>query len=205
MNFDKAFDHSEALFQAAIEEFSAAGYEQASINTILTRAGMSKGQFYYHFENKQGLYFALIEVLISRKQEFLSGVMQPADFEQDIFTILRTQIQHGLAFAHAHPEVNAFSDSFLREKGNTIYEATMERFNFNNNAPLGDLITQAHQRGEFKQDLPLDFVQRTITYMFSHAADFTDLSSEDNAQENLDRLVDFLRAGLARNVDTSQE
>ena len=205
MSFAKAFDHSEALFQAAIEEFATAGYEQASINTILSKAGMSKGQFYYHFENKHGLYFALIEVLITRKGEFLSGVMQPADFDQDIFSIFQTQIQHGLAFANAHPEVNAFSDSFLREKGNAIYEAAMQRFNFDDDARLNDLIARAHERGEFKPDLPLDFVQRTITYMFSHAADFTDLSSEDNAQENLDRLVDFLRAGLARTTANSQE
>jgi AcrR family transcriptional regulator len=197
MSFNKPFQHSEALFQAAVQEFSEVGYEQASINTILTRAGMSKGQFYYHFENKEALYFALIEILIARKQAFLSTVMRPVDFEQDIFTIFKRQIEYGLAFAKANPEIQAFSDSFLREKGNGIYEAAMIRFNFENNSALDRLIEAAFKKGVFREDLPLSFVQKTIGYLFTHVTDLTDSSNADNAQENLDRLVDFMKTGLA--------
>ena len=67
MVFETTFEHREELVEAALEEFIAKGYEQASINTILRAAGMSKGQFYYHFENKEGLYLALIGILIERK------------------------------------------------------------------------------------------------------------------------------------------
>lgn len=197
MRFNKDFQHNEALFQAAIQEFAEAGYEQASINTILNNAGMSKGQFYYHFENKQGLYFALIEILIESKQAFLSRVMRPEDFNQDIFTILKTQIEHGIAFAKANPEIQAFSDSFLREKGSAIYEKTMAKFNFENTGAFDQLIEMAFRKGEFREALPLSFLQKTIGYLFTHAADLTDLSNADNAQENLERLVDFMKTGLA--------
>jgi AcrR family transcriptional regulator len=203
MYFDKEFQHNQALFQAAVHEFSEAGYEQASINTILNNAGMSKGQFYYHFKNKEALYFALIQILIERKRTFLAGVMRPEDFNQEIFTIFKTQIQHGLAFSRANPEIQAFSDSFLREKGNAIYERVMARFNFESTGAFDQLIERAYHKGEFRQELPLSFLQKTIGYLFTHVADLTDLSNAGNAQENLDRLVAFMKTGLGRNPDSA--
>jgi AcrR family transcriptional regulator len=199
MYFNKEFQHNEALFQAAVHEFSEAGYEQASINTILTNAGMSKGQFYYHFDNKEALYLALIQILIERKRAFLSSVMRPDDFNKDIFTILKTQIEHGISFARANPEIQAFSDSFLREKGSAIYDKVMARFNFENTGAFDQLVEIAFHKGEFREGLPLSFLQKTIGYLFTHVTDLTDLSSAENAQENLDRLVDFMKTGLGRN------
>jgi AcrR family transcriptional regulator len=199
MYFDKEFQHNEALFQAAVREFAEAGYEQASINTILTNAGMSKGQFYYHFKNKEALYFALIEILIQRKRAFLAQVMRPEDFNQDIFTIFKTQIQHGLDFARAHPEIQSFSDSFLREKANAIYEKVIARYNFESSGAFDQIIEAAFHKGEFREGLPLSFLQKTIGYLFTHVTDLTDLSNSEDAEENLDRLVDFMKTGLGRN------
>lgn len=199
MSFKKQFEHQQDLFRAALEEFSVAGYDQASINAILEKAGMSKGQFYYHFENKQGLYFALIEVLISRKQSFLAEVMRPEDLQQDFFSILKTQIRYGARFARNHADIHAFSESFLREKGNAIYDQVLEAFNLENNTGLNLLIERAFNEGEFREELPLSFVRKTVGYLFTHASDLTDLTSPDHAEENLDRLIEFMRAGLGRN------
>lgn len=113
MGFAKSFEHNDELYAAAIEEFVAAGYDQASINTILKKAGMSKGQFYYHFQNKEGLYLALIDIMIERKKEFLATMMQLQDFQQDIFTVFKTQIPYSIIFAQEYPEINQFSESFL--------------------------------------------------------------------------------------------
>lgn len=43
------------LLDAATREFAAHGYELASINTILDDAGLSKGSFYYYFDDKADL------------------------------------------------------------------------------------------------------------------------------------------------------
>jgi AcrR family transcriptional regulator len=43
------------LLEAAAKEFAAHGYELASINTILDEAGLSKGSFYYYFDDKADL------------------------------------------------------------------------------------------------------------------------------------------------------
>ena len=162
---------------------------------------MSKGQFYYHFKNKQALYFALVEVLITRKQAFLATVMQPKILTADIFTIFKTQIQQGITFARTHPEIQAFSESFLREKGNPIFEEVMTRFNFDNDAGLNQLIEVAHRKGEFHANYPLPFVQQLLGALFSHATDLADFTTVADAEVNLERLVQFMQSGLAHTSD----
>ncbi len=205
MSFDKSFEHSEALLEAALLEFTAQGYQQASINTILQKAGMSKGQFYYHFGNKERLYLALIEVLIARKVAFMQTVMQPTDFQQDIFGILKTQTLYGLAFSRAHPFIDQFANSFLKEKGTAIYEKAMGIHNFEDNQMLNRLIEQAYARGDFRADLPLSFVKKTIAYLFTHVTDLTVLSSTQEAENSLNYLIVFMKNGLARLPDQPSE
>ena len=198
MGFDKSFEHRDALFEAALEEFAAKGYEQASINGILRTAGMSKGQFYYHFKNKEGLYFALIDVLIAKKREFLAAVMTPEQFQQDIFTIFETQIRYGMAFARDYPAINRFAESFVREKGNAIYEKVMSKHNFENDDLIQNLVAQGYQRGDFREDLPLAFIQKTIGYLFTHVAELADLNNAEEFEENLLYLIQFMKNGLAK-------
>lgn len=202
MGFAREFEHSQQLFDAAIAEFVAKGYDVASINTILAMAGMSKGQFYYHFKNKEGLYFALIEVLIAQKREFLAQVMQPTDFQRDLFDIFQTQIRYGLAFARDYPAIQRFSESFLREKGNAIYAKAIAQFNFENDAAINGLIARAYANGELRADLPLAFVQKVITYLFSHVVELVDLHRVEDAEANLTHLMTFMKLGLARSTDS---
>ncbi len=198
MGFGKDFEHARELFDAALEEFVAHGFEQASLTTILTNAGMSKGQFYYYFHNKEGLYLALIDRLIERKKAFLATVMQPEDFCQDIFSVFQTQMKYSMAFAREYPAINRFSESFLREKGSAIYQKALAAHDFENNAAIMGLVQQAFARGEFRADLPIEFVQKLIAYVFTHIADLADLNTADRFEDGVGWVVAFLRNGLAR-------
>ncbi len=195
--FSTHFEHSEALLEAALAEFTEHGYGKASINRILQVAGMSKGQFYYHFKNKEGLYFALIGLLIERKREFLASVMKPEDFQQDVFGIVRTQIRYGLAFARAYPAINEFAESFIREQGNPIYEKALVMYSFENDSSMSQLIAVAYERGELRNDLPLDFIRHIFTYLLTHAAEAAALNAVDDFEPQLEYLMQFLQSGLA--------
>lgn len=197
MGFEKSFEHSDDLYEAALAEFIANGYEQASINTILDTASMSKGQFYYHFKNKEGLYFALIQVLIARKRDFLASIMQPDDFQADIFTIFQTQIRYGLAFAQAHPLINQFAERFVKDKNSPIYQKAIARYNFEDDGAINNLIDLAYQNGDFRTDLPLPFIKSIIGYLFTHAAELADLNSAEEFETNLNHLIAFMKTGLA--------
>lgn len=44
------------ILQSATEAFAAHGYEGASLNALIEQAGISKGAFYYYFEDKADLF-----------------------------------------------------------------------------------------------------------------------------------------------------
>jgi TetR/AcrR family transcriptional repressor of nem operon len=56
----------ERLLQAASREIYRAGFQSASLDTILSSAGVTKGALYHHFENKEALGYAVVEEVISR-------------------------------------------------------------------------------------------------------------------------------------------
>lgn len=58
------------LLDIASRHFTNAGYERASLNEILAEAGISKGAYYYYFDDKEDLFATVLEAgfeaLISR-------------------------------------------------------------------------------------------------------------------------------------------
>jgi AcrR family transcriptional regulator len=203
--FDRTFEHKEKLMAAALEEFSLHGYEQASLNNILQTAGMSKGQFYYHFGSKEDLYFALITAVIQRKQAFLAKELEDQDRQGDIFDILLEQLTAGLTFSRLYPEINRFADSFMREKGTPIYDKALEKFNLGSGDFLERMVQKAIENGELRQDIPQSFISNAIGYLFTHAVEVASLSEVETAQENLDYLVAFLRSGFGKHSSYTQE
>ncbi len=53
-------DQSQALYEAALTEFAAHSFQDASLNDILKAADMNKGSFYYRFSDKMELYLSLL-------------------------------------------------------------------------------------------------------------------------------------------------
>lgn len=60
-------EKKEKLIKAAIKEFSSVPYNKASINNIISKAGISRGSFYMYFENKEELFQY---ILYSHKEKF---------------------------------------------------------------------------------------------------------------------------------------
>lgn len=54
------------ILEAAEEVFAEKGYHGAVVDDIVRTADMSKGGFYFHFPNKQGIFLALMESLTPR-------------------------------------------------------------------------------------------------------------------------------------------
>jgi len=50
----------EHILETAAKEFAANGYDGASFNQILAKAGISKGAAYYYFDNKADLYVTTV-------------------------------------------------------------------------------------------------------------------------------------------------
>lgn len=57
---DKTASH-EKIVNAAMREFLEKGYERASMKAVADAVGMTSAALYRHFENKQGMFAALVQ------------------------------------------------------------------------------------------------------------------------------------------------
>src|SRR5512142_2773113 len=69
----------QALLNAAAEEFSSQGYDQANINAISIKAGFAKGTAYNYFPSKQALLMALINSIAQEHLEYLRSAILSED------------------------------------------------------------------------------------------------------------------------------
>jgi TetR/AcrR family transcriptional regulator len=191
VSFRHDFDHRDALLAAAIAAFVDAGYEGASVNAVLATAGMSKGQFYHHFDGKESLYLAVCEALIERKAAWFAA--QPLPSADDPFDALETALEAGLAFARANPDVDAFGRAFLRERGRPIFDRVMRAFPLTVDGGLAEAIQRGLTTGAFARDLSPRFVARAIATVLAAAPDLIDAEDPDRGVAD---VATFLRRGL---------
>ena len=53
-----------SLLRAAFQEIYESGFQAASLDKILSKAGVTKGALYHHFSSKQKLGYAVVDELI---------------------------------------------------------------------------------------------------------------------------------------------
>lgn len=58
---DKKVNLKDNIILAARELFNSKGYSETSMSEIIKKANTSKGNLYYHFENKETLYLSILE------------------------------------------------------------------------------------------------------------------------------------------------
>lgn len=60
----RAQETRQLLLDAAYRLFATDGYGQTSVDAIISAASISKGAFYHHFDSKENLFNALIELRV---------------------------------------------------------------------------------------------------------------------------------------------
>lgn len=199
---EKSFERKKELLEAALEEFITKSYEDASLNTILKNAGISKGTFYYHFADKQKLYLFLLECSVKAKWDFINkkASENPIEFsDSSIFEKFKLQAKLGAEFALKEPMFHKLSRMFSKEQGTPIYRAAKEYLGNDTEDILAGMIDAAIKSGDFKSGYSREFLIKTLTYLFSG---FDEIFSEKEDFElqqmltNLDLYVEFIRNGI---------
>jgi len=195
---EKSFEKKQELIDAAMNEFSDKGYENASLNNILKEAGISKGTFYYHFENKEDLYMYMIGVLIDQKKNFFAQNISPEDFGKDLFTLLKVMIKTGLKFAKTNPSISKFSENFLKGTEREIFDKTLGKYSLEQDKLFASLVEAAYSRGELREDIPREFVKNMIGYLFTHLHQIANIIKIDDYEDAANYLLEFMKNGLAK-------
>lgn len=78
----------QAILEAALELFSVQGFEATSISQIASAVGIRKASLYSHFENKQAILDALVQVVLEQYEEH--SLFARTDWENDSRSLPQT-------------------------------------------------------------------------------------------------------------------
>lgn len=110
-----------AILDAAMAEFSEHGYDNASTNRIVARAGISKGLLFHYFGNKEGLFLYLIDYTIDLSNRMLTEI------DTDVTDPIErwgqaARLKH--AYARERPHIfDFFSRAYIQEQDRLPPEA----------------------------------------------------------------------------------
>ena len=144
-----------AIFEAALEEFIAHGFEDASLNQILEGAGISKGSFYYYFENKADLFVALISRYFDAQEMVESSGLLEASDVATFWEATERAIEYGVAMMHERPEVVRLGQIIQRLPESTRQSEAVTSL-FTEAAQIrGQIFAHGQAVGAMRRDLPL--------------------------------------------------
>ncbi len=95
-----ASDRRAAILESALEVFSEHGFNEASLDDVAARGGISKALIYEHFASKRELQIALLDTFVHELIQRVVGAIAGADSNE---ARLRAGIEAFLEFAEERP------------------------------------------------------------------------------------------------------
>ncbi len=189
----------QAVIEAAVDEFAAYPYEQASVNRIVANAGIAKGSFYQYFEDKKDLFFYLTSLIAEEKINYLSpGLSNPAG--HDIYTLMHELFLSGAKFALARPRYAAIANRFLAEKETPIYRELQVESRPLSFSVFEPLIRQAIARNEIRDDIDITILNYIITALsvsvIEYCSEIHPNAPFEAVAETVGTFMDVLKTGI---------
>lgn len=153
-------ERRDALFAAATQEFTEFGFEQASLNRIISKVGMSKSSFYHYFPNKTGLFEQIFHQTFAPFAKIISN-FEPEMLEKDTFwPVICEAFQSTGAMMEKHPQIFNVGRMFHRSlhEPSSICEGMME-------VPIAfttRLIEHGKVIGAIRNDLPTSLLRESV-------------------------------------------
>jgi AcrR family transcriptional regulator len=180
----------ERIYAAAIEEFQRVGFQRAQIETIVERAGVARGTFYFHFPTKEHV---LVELQRRHQREIVERLRALTDRSGSVAAFLE-----GLLEAIA-ADAAAFGDPALAREILATYVRTPRHVDLIMEplvVALVDYFTDAQERGEVRRDLaPEEIADVFLTQLFGFVIGAVD--SIESRLGELRRSIGIFARGIA--------
>ena len=191
----------ERILSTAYNEFLEKGYAQASTNTIIQRAGISKGLLFYYFGSKAGLYKFLMKESTRRiASETLPDL---PDENADVFALIKSIVRTKITVCLRYPKETNFIISAWNTKlpENLVLELNkMVDMSGNYVDILIGLLDDNLLREQVDKGIATEIIswvcEKYTDKMLSGDLLTTKIKDWDGIAEDLDKYLDALRYGL---------
>lgn len=148
-------EKQEKVLKAALNEFASKGYRGASMNSVVKDAQISKGSLFQYFRTKRGLFDGVVEMAVNQVKDYLKEVRERSttlEYPQRLEELLRA----GFAFIDRHPLLARIYFHLLHSGEAPFGAERVSRLHRLSNEFLAQLIREAAERGELRDDLDVE-------------------------------------------------
>lgn len=184
------------IFDAAVAEFAAHRFSEASINKIVKAAGISRGSFYQYFEGKEDVYLYTLNEIGKEKMEVLLKVGAP-DQKADFFQIYEHMFRMAFVWAREKPEYSKIGA--LMRLDDSDFVQKLKGLADDGFAKLTSLIEMDKARGLIKPDvdskLVIDLLYNALTATKMQESYLN--GSEEEMLDMLRKIIGIIKGGIA--------
>ena len=140
------------IVNASISEFAEKDYETASMNTVVSQAGISKGSLFNYFKTKSVLYDHIYKLALGEVKSYLRKVRdETAGFSFD--KRLSKIVDSGVQFITEHPRLAKIYFRLIYSADSPNREKIVSELQKLSNDYLGEIIQDAMDRNELNPNL----------------------------------------------------
>ena len=153
-----AAERKDAILRAAAHEFAEKGYERASLNRMIKEAGLSKGTFYYYFEDKADLFVTVLRVKLpweAWSEE--AGLMETSDLVTfwEAFKALEVR---KYAYLGEYPDIARLAKALGTLTDSHYENASLKDYLDDRGAGLRGVLGHGRRVGAIRSDVPMQLL-----------------------------------------------
>ncbi|MDQ7782442.1 MAG: TetR/AcrR family transcriptional regulator [Desulfomonilaceae bacterium] len=145
------------VFRAAVREFASKGYRNASMNSVVKVARISKGSLFQYFRTKRDLFDGVVEMAVIEVKNYLKQVREDTN-NMSFFDRLSRLIRAGFEFIDNHPLLARIYFHLIQSGETPFGVERMLQLHKLSDEFMADLIRDAIGRGEIRSDLDVERV-----------------------------------------------
>lgn len=124
--FELNRDKQIKILSAAISEFATHGYTNSSTNSIVKNCGISKGSLFKYFDNKEELYFYILDTVTAEFAESIGA--QAVNLSHELFERIIEYSALEFSWYIQNPEKSKLIVSAFTKSDTKIYQKTVARY-----------------------------------------------------------------------------
>jgi len=191
-----------AIVDAAQEEFTRSGYEGASLNQIIADAGISKGSFYYYFEDKADLYVTALERVAIEFIERVGGIYN-GEYSDDFWGDIEATARRSYAVFRKAPDLMQFARGIMHLSAHNMSNPALQHYIDELFALFFNLFRRGQEMGAVRTDMPLELMVSMVFSVGEGADRWLFEHYETLSDEEVDRLLGFT-LDIMKNIAGSQ-
>lgn len=205
--FNLPDDKKILIIAAALDEFSSASYDTASINQICKKSNIAKGSFYQYFTDKMDLYVYIMTLAIEEKIKFFSSVLTEFD-TLSLLEQFRLLFLKGIEFAKDYPQYAALGEQFSKENNQLAKSSAIKEGDKQSEILFIQMIGQAKSKGEIDNtvdSLALSILLQSMNnsvneYMLNKFGNVRYEDCEEDVNNFVDSLLNIIFNGIQNKI-----